>query len=47
MIMTTSLKLTFARYVDELGIFSIDNNPDAHVGQPLSKGEGPQTHLAL
>jgi len=36
--MPASLKLTFARYVDELGVFSIDNNPDAHVGAPLSKG---------
>lgn len=36
--MTTSLKLTFARYVNELGVFSIDNNPDANVGEPLSKG---------
>jgi hypothetical protein len=36
--MPTSLKLTFPRYVDELGVFSVDNNPDAHMGAPLSKG---------
>lgn len=36
--MTTSLKLVFPRYVDELGVFSVDNNPDAHMGAPLSKG---------
>jgi hypothetical protein len=35
--MTTSLKLTFPFYVDELGVFSVDNNPDARVGEPLSK----------
>lgn len=36
--MPASLKLTTWRYVDELGVFSVDNNPDAHMGEPLSKG---------
>jgi hypothetical protein len=36
--MPKSLKFTNWRYVDELGVFSVDNNPDANVGEPLSKG---------
>ena len=36
--MPKSLKLNSWRYVDELGVFSVDNNPDANVGEPLSKG---------
>jgi len=36
--MTTSLKLTFARYVYELGVFSVDNNPNTGYGDPLDQG---------
>ena len=36
--MTTSLKLVFPRHIEELGVFSVDNNPDANVGEPLSEG---------
>jgi hypothetical protein len=36
--MPKSLKLISWRYIDELGVFSVDNNPDANVGEPLSKG---------
>ena len=36
--MPASLKLTNWRYVDELGVFSVDNNPDANMGEPLSQG---------
>ena len=36
--MTTSLKLTFARYVYELGVFSVDNNPNTGYGDPLGQG---------
>ena len=36
--MTTSLKLTFARYVYELGVFSVDNNPNMGFGDVLDQG---------
>jgi hypothetical protein len=36
--MPASLKFTTWRYVDELGVFSVDNNPDANLGEPLSQG---------
>ncbi|CAB4190321.1 hypothetical protein UFOVP1202_45 [uncultured Caudovirales phage] len=36
--MTTSLKLTFARYVYELGVFSVDNNPNTGYGDALGQG---------
>lgn len=38
MTMTTSLKLTFARYVYELGVFSVDNNPNTGYGDALDQG---------
>jgi hypothetical protein len=36
--MTSRLKLTFARYVYELGVFSVDNNPNTGFGDALDQG---------
>jgi len=36
--MTTTLKMTISRTIEQLGVFSVDNNPNTHYGEALGQG---------